>query len=480
LLNEEFRTLRSLVRKLDVERWTLDQVVGTYQGRLRKRYEKARDSLLGDELNKRDYLIKPFLKAEKFNPLLKPSKPRLVAPRSPRYNLVLASYLKPLEHAIYRKLKGSRGRGIRSTRIVGKGLNLVQRAALIKEKMENVGEGCAVMEVDGIAFEAHNTRSDLKREQSVYLAAYGGSKELRDLLSCQLNYNGITANGIRFKRKGGRASGDFNTGLGNTLVMVAIVRAAMKLLSRRRRVRWDCLVDGDNALLFVHPEDIWVLSEFGTAVATVSAQELTLETPVNRLEGVVFGQSKPCWDGLEYKMVKNPFKTLSGAFSGYRHFDKYSFGLKVLKAISRCELVLARGIPVLEPYFERAIELLDGVPDLPDPSDFIEGRHIEAISILRREGSSLSQARGRGISERARISFAEAWGIDPERQRELEGSLVGGLSFPWVWRRYGRASYLGVKVLERLTDLWSIYPMTDGPDGESPADSIINFIGSVY
>jgi len=479
LLKDEFATLRAVARRLDIQRWSLGRVVETYTGRLRRRYREALDSLEGDEFNARDYLIKPFLKAEKFNPLLKPSKPRLVAPRSPRYNLVLASYLKPLEHAIYRKLKGPRGRGVRSTRIVGKGLNLVQRAALIREKMDNVGGGCVVMEVDGRAFEAHNTESDLRQEQSIYLAAYRGSKGLRDLLRCQLNYRGITANGIRFGRRGGRASGDFNTGLGNTLVMVATVRAAMKLLTRRRRVRWDILVDGDNALIFVHPEDTWVLGEFASAVSTVSAQELTLETPVVDLERVVFGQCKPVWDGREYKMVKNPFKTLSGAFCGYRHYDRYSFGLRVLKSVAQCELALARGVPVLQPYFERACEILRPIPDLLMPDDFLEGRQLEAIEILRREGLTLGRARPWEITERARISFAEAFGIGVEEQRVMEAQLVGGLKFPWVFSSVARVSYLGIKVLENLGPLWNVNLIGDGPDGEGLADSVINFIGSV-
>jgi len=103
---------------------------------------------------------------------------------------------------------------------VGKGLNPRQRANLIVRKF-NQFRDCVVFEVDGKAFEAHVTVPQLEQEHSVYDVAYQDAR-LRKVLSRQLELAGVTANGVKFSRPGGRASGDYNTGMGNTLVMLLL------------------------------------------------------------------------------------------------------------------------------------------------------------------------------------------------------------------------------------------------------------------
>jgi hypothetical protein len=121
ILEDQFRILRDLVRKKNIARWDKRRVVDSYSGKLRRRYEEALESFaLTDELQAVDMKCKPFLKAEKFNPLLKPSKPRMIVPRSPRYNLEISTWLKPLEHCLWKALKGPRCKGVRATRAVGK------------------------------------------------------------------------------------------------------------------------------------------------------------------------------------------------------------------------------------------------------------------------------------------------------------------------------------------------------------------------
>lgn len=195
-----YRDFRRLVRRAKLVPWEESRVVESYSGRLAARYEEARESLVMDgELGKRDTTLKSFVKAEKFNPLLKPSKPRLINARSPRFNLRLATYLKPLEHFLWRVLR-TRCRGVRKTRVVGKGLNGRQRAKLIADKKEAIGEGCTVFEVDGKAFEAHVTVDEISFEHGVYLAAYNSDPELSRMLDCQRRLKGVTSCGIKYER----------------------------------------------------------------------------------------------------------------------------------------------------------------------------------------------------------------------------------------------------------------------------------------
>lgn len=477
-LDEQFSVMRNLVRKHPVDRWSLERVAESYSGRLGLRYRRALDEIRVDgRVNRNDKKISAFLKAEKFNPLKKLSKPRMIMARAPKFNLSLASYLKPLEHMLWHKLKGPRYRTI-STRQVGKGLNGRQRASLIQKKLQNIGDA-VVFEVDGKSFESHVTAKDIAREHSIYRQAYKGDAHLNELLDVQLELKGKTVGGIRFRRPGARASGDFNTGLGNTLIMLAVVRASFAVLFDRlgRPFRWDTLCDGDNALIFVERDvATWVHKSFAAVVQSVSSQELAVENPVTALEEIVFGQSKPCWNGHEYIMVRDPLKVISTAFSGYRHYDHYNFGLRLIKAVSQCELALARGIPILEAYFAKALELVGNVPDLRDPEMYLEGRLLEASRLLRSSGETLADVKPLGVSARARRSFEVGWGISVERQLEMERELLAGLAFPHC----GGGPWAEIKRWLRGSKVhWAPFVVTDGPHGQVPEPSIVAFLDSM-
>nr|QDH87382.1 MAG: RNA-dependent RNA polymerase [Riboviria sp.] len=440
-LRAEFRRLRGLVRRLAVERTTMKRVVEGYSGPMRDKYQKALESFSSEEwLVKRDRRLSAFVKGEKVNPLKRsPTKPRVIMARSPRFNLRLATYLKPLEAALWKNWRSPASVG--RTRMVAKGLNLLQRARLIRRKMGLVGSGCVVFEVDGKQFEAHVTRDDLGLEHSVYRAAYPRDPELADLLQSQLQLRGRTMGGIRYGRDGCRASGDYNTGLGNTIVMLCSCLATMELMQERLGpIRFDVLADGDNALLFVSANHAKIVREqFAAVCSEVSPQELTVEEPVTLPEQVEFGQSKGVWNGTDYVMCRNVFKVLSGAFSGYRHFHDMRFGLRVLKAMADCEFYLARGLPVLQSYFGAARAALAEVPDLVDPRFWLEGHVLEAVKLA---GSieAVRAAQALTVVDAARTSFEAAFGIGIQEQLHLERVLPESVDFPvgkdFQWRRW--------------------------------------------
>lgn len=416
--------LRNLVRKLNVVRWDRAEVVASYAGRLRRRYHEAMVSLdVEGDVEPADSRLSAFLKAEKFNPLQKASKPRMIMARTPRYNLELARYLKPLEHAIWNRWLVGRG-GVARSRMVGKGLNHVQRAKLLRRKMDDVGD-CVVFEIDGKAFEAHVTSGQVAAEHSVYKAAFPRAEELRRLLAAQSILSGKTSCGVRYRRQGCRASGDFNTGLGNTIIMGCATEAVLALLEVDLGMfRSTVLADGDNCLVFVERRVAHLVAErFPTYIARVAGQELTVEKPVSVLEEITFGQSKPCYNGEEYIMVRDPVKSISNSFSGYRHYNHYGFGLRLAKSICIAELSLVRGVPLLEPYYAAALGRLRDVRELTNPEDYLGG-HLIGVPYDPR-------VKARGVTMESRNSFALAWGIGIEEQLSLEESLVRSLdTFP--------------------------------------------------
>lgn len=395
-----------------VEPWDTVRVVESYSGRLKRRYTRAAESLSVSPCTGADARLSAFVKAEKFNPKLKVTCPRIIQARDPRYNLELACSLKPLEHRLY-SLKGFRWFGVPRSRLIAKGLNLKQRATLVRRKMDAIPE-CAVIGLDMSAFDAHVASWQLRVEHDAY-CSLSASDGLRRLLNMQLRNRGKTFTGIRYSRTGGRASGDFNTGMGNSLLMAGMCVAFLESLDRGLGDKVDCLADGDDALLFVSPSLVsavtdslakFMLEQFG--------HEAKVETPVYRLEQVTFGQCRPVRTFDGWVMVRNPYKVLSGAFSSHRHWHDIAGGLRVAKVVALCELAISGGVPVLQPFALAAAEALRHVSmaTRAEPDDYL----LYLVYLTR----SLECVKARPITTASRESFEDAWGVSVEDQLSME------------------------------------------------------------
>jgi hypothetical protein len=336
----------------------------------------------------------------------------MIFPRSPRYNLHLATWLKPFEHWLWPTLTAKRLFGGSNTRVVAKGLNPRQRANLIVRKF-NQFRRCVVFEVDGKAFEAHVTQPQLREEHDVYLSAYHHSRSLRRALGRQLSLEGTTANGVKFSRPGGRASGDYNTGMGNTMIMLAIVVASMRSFD----VQFDLLVDGDNAIVFVPGDQTGFLQDFAPRVLEMSGHEFTLEKPVSYLEGIRFGRSAPVFLGgrLGWTMVREPESVLSGACASHRWLREPVFGRRWLNGVARCELSLARGLPVLQAWACKILESTETRKAVP----------VEALRDYFVMGAWLADLGSVvPVAHECRLSFERAFGWSPEEQVLRENSFA--------------------------------------------------------
>lgn len=407
-----FGQLRRLAGSFRRRKWSLQETAESYKGLLRRRYVEAARSLEGDSpVSPGDARLSCFLKAEKLNVGPKFPKPRAIFPRSPRYNLALASRLKPFEHWLWGRLT-SKGLGCRGVgRLVAKGLSPRQRANLIVRKFKNLRE-CVVFEVDGKAWEAHTGPAQLKAEHGVYEAAFPGDRELSWLLREQMVLRGRMPCGAKFSRPGGRASGDFNTGMGNSVTMLAVVIAAL----RRFGCRYDVLVDGDNALVFLQACDLQgVLGGFAQYVLDSSGHELTLESPCRVIERIRFGQSSPVWTGPRgWSMVRDWRKVLSGATSSHRWLREPSFAREYLAGVARCELSLALGLPVLQAWCLELLRALDFRGDVrahPHVDYFVVGAWLAG------------EQDARPVLPECRESFERAFGLSPEQQVRIEGGL---------------------------------------------------------
>jgi len=419
-----FRNLRALAKRWSGSRWSHLETAQSYSGALRRRYVDAERSLRVDgPVTGRDAMLSAFLKAEKFG-YKKYGKPRMIFPRSPRYNLALASFLKPFEHWLWGYLTARRLFNGSRTRVVAKGLGMTARAGLIAKKMKSLDD-CVVFEVDGSAFEAHVDTWQLQQEHAVYLAAHRGDPELHVLLRRQLVNEGVTAGGVRFSRAGGRASGDFNTGMGNTLIMLAVVVAVCKHL----QVKFDVLVDGDNALVFLRGGDsARVVRCFAPLALSFSGHEMVLERPVRLMEHVRFGQCAPVeLSPGRWRMVRDWVKVISQMTSNHAHLQQLAFVGPYLRGVAECELSLHVGVPVSQAFAARLLHLTEHHRAVDE--HFYRDYQALGVDVDRR-----AQAKFVEPTTLARESFSRAFGLEPDAQLAVERYL-SGLSLelkPWV------------------------------------------------
>lgn len=442
-----FRRLARLARCYSGHSWSHLETALSYDGGMRRRYLEAERSLRQDgPLVWADSYLRPFLKAEKPRSGSKCPKPRLIYPRSPRYNLELARLLKPFEHWVWGYLTSKRlFRGKTPTRVVAKGLNPRQRANVIVRKFLSLSD-CVVFEVDGAAFEAHVGPSQLRHEHAVYTSAVRDPK-LKRLLREQLVLRGKLSCGAKFSREGGRASGDFNTGMGNSLIMLALVVGVLGTY----KVPFDVLVDGDNALVFLPRACLSrVVGTFAQRVREQCGHEVVLERPVDYIEGIRFGGSAPVFLGprLGWSMVREYGRVLSTAFASHRWLREPVFAREWIRGVAMCELSLARGVPVLQAWALGGLKATDEVRRVrahPHVDYFIQGAWLAG-----RESSV-------EVHASARLSFERAFGLDPNAQVELE-SRVANLSLGTLsagtYTRYLGDSYARWREEPGLHELW--------------------------
>lgn len=420
-----WRELRLFCRRYGGVAWGHRETAESYSGALGRRYAEAARSLREEGLSGfQDSYLRAFLKAEKNRQPQKLAKPRLIFPRSPRFNLEVASRLKPFEHWLWGRLVGRvLGVGVESTRLVAKGLTPRQRANLIVRKFRSLPD-CVCFEVDGRAFEAHVGPAQLEQEHAVYRSAFPGDRRLATLLRAQENMSGVLSCGAKFTRPGGRASGDFNTGMGNSLVFLVEVVAALRGFG----CVFDVLVDGDNCLIFLRGADsAGVVRDFAARVLASSGHEVVLERPTNVLECIRFGGSAPVFLGprLGWSMVREWERVISGAFSSHRYLSEPKYAREWMTGVAMCELSIARGVPVLQAWALWALRRLGHTRRVradPFVDYFVRGAWLAG------EDAAV------GVSAEARLSFERAYGLTPEEQCALEDSFASMsiMGSPWA------------------------------------------------
>lgn len=409
---------------------TLDQVPLLYTGRKRRIYEEAVESLRLKALSIEDSFIKAFVKIEKLCTSLKQFLdivPRVIQPRTPRYCVELARYIKPIEHLVYdiidlmflNRPGAVRPEGEKS---IMKGLNAKQVAANIISKI-NRYEEFVFIGMDAKRFDQHVSREMLEWEHTIYQLFYThsrrASRRLTWLLNMQLENTGFGyfKDGIiKYTTDGARMSGDMNTGLGNCLLMCTMLWSYFETLG----IEYDIINNGDDCGIIMARSNYHLFDAMHCKAwfLTVGFQ-MDIEAPVYVIEEIEFCQSHPvCVDG-EWVMVRGVDAAVTKDSMSVQVLTTVHQWCEHWESVGRCGISLSSGVPMNQAYYSRLVELAEE----NKPADYDEERSYNQHDLNQYGFAQMAKGltgKVRVVSDETRLSFYKAFKILPDMQIEME------------------------------------------------------------
>lgn len=372
--------------------YTYSEVLDTIRPKKRKRYiaalEKIRTFGLWSSAP-----VKMFVKPDRY-PMdcIYDKAPRAIQYRSPEFNLSFMRFTKPIEEWAYPNLTY----GVRSgTRVIMKGLNNVDRAAILLDKISYFKRPRFIM-IDHSAYDSLISARHIKLLLRKYQRLVG--KGVRWCVHKQIKNKCTSKHGIRYEVEGTRMSGDADTGLGACLINCDIIYAVLKASGI---FKYDFILDGDDAVIVVEQGsnidiDVFEHCGFKTKISYTSEVE-RIDFCQCRIVNV---------DGV-HKFVRNPI----------RAFSHYSITRNVLPidrlgeltaGIAMCENAIHGDVPIFNAYVR----------------GFIAEKYYLTEDLYRRmEGYELT-TKIKEVSLFTRVNFAKTWNIPICDQLLIESQII--------------------------------------------------------
>jgi len=411
------------------------QVVSCYTGAKKRTYEDARVSLMRRSLCARDAQLTSFVKFEKQDIT---KAPRVINPRSARYNLALGKYLKHAEKHFFRAINDAFGAATPSTVI--KGYNAADSAAILRAKWDQFGTTVAIG-LDASKFDMHVSIPALRYEHSFYRALFPDSKELRSLLASQERNKGVAHamdGKVKFSVNGTRSSGDLNTSLGNCIIMCALVHA----YAAERGVRVELANNGDDCVVFLEAEQLVKFSAGLDAWFRSRGFAMTMEKPVRTFEHLEFCQTHPVLTGGGWLMVRNHLAVLTKDPMCLVPVQTNQVFKKWLYAVGECGSAATPGVPVQSAFY--ANFMAKGVK----PSAAFRDTIFKNTS-WNQKIAQIGE-RDKTITPEARASYFQAFGVLPDAQVALEALFMKSTLDELDLHTYARPDHLesGLSLLQ--------------------------------
>lgn len=364
----------------------------SYSAAKRRSYLRAYHTLREGNLELRKWsTIQMFVKAEKLTAeKAYNSAPRAIQFRHPCFNLLVGSRLKPLEHEYYSNLKSNIG-----LRCVAKGLNNLERASNIVEAAGYFRNPVFLL-LDHAKFDGHVREEHLKWCHRQYWRSTK-DKFLRYLLHMTINNRGYTRGGIKYRVRGTRMSGDYDTALGNTLINLIII------LQWLQGIKSHVLLDGDDSVVIIERAMLARLLEMFSHFERCGFS--TQLVVVYDLCEVEFCRSKLL--PLDPpRFARDPLRLMSNFAVSNKTYTGVG-RLNYMAGLGLCEMSASAGVPIAQ-ALAQAWSVLGPKPIFDDYKLSQYGIAAEAIP----------------ITDEARIAFYEAWGVTPTMQVAIESQIT--------------------------------------------------------
>lgn len=381
------------------------ETAALYTGPKRRIYEAAARSLANTPVNLKDAKIKQFPKFEKQD---LGKAPRIINPRTPRYNLSLGCYLKKLEKPLYEAINETFGARTRHT--VVKGLNCYDAASVIKDKWDLFKDPVAVG-IDATKWDAHVSAPALLFEHSIYLDIFDQDKELKKLLKWQTQNRGkayCDDGTVEFIIQATRASGDINTSMGNCLIACALIWVYL----RSKGIVAEVCNNGDDTMVILERSD---LREFMNGFDEQFRRfgfRMEVENPVDHFENLEFCQTRPVFDGVRWRLMRNPLACLKKDAMCLVAAPNAKALAKWYYAVGECGLAIASGLPILQSWYSLFYR-----SGRPCSAKF---KHYLFQRTVYHDMGKGCKVNITPVHDEARASFAQATGIGPELQIAYE------------------------------------------------------------
>lgn len=321
-----------------------DAFVSLYSGAKKKRYQAACESLFRESVTPRDAVVGSFVKVEKINFSSKVDPcPRVIQPRTFRYSAALGKCIKHLEKPLFKLIDDIFGGPT-----VLKGYDCIASAKHLRNMWDEFSDPVGIG-MDASRFDQHCSREALEWEHSIW-KLLSTSRKMRRLLTYQLRNVGkawLEDGFIKYVTDGCRMSGDMNTSSGNCLLMCAMVYS---YCIKHKISKFRLANNGDDCMLIVERGDFHK-TQFVQPFFLKIGYTMKVEKPIYEFERLSFCQTQPCFDGVGWRMVRDPRVSLSKDLTCTLPLENERTRSLWLDAMHHGGKALTMGIPVFGDFY---------------------------------------------------------------------------------------------------------------------------------